>query len=505
MTEAVRHRGAIAACIMMATLMQALDTTIANIALPHMQGTFSASQDQINWVLTSYIVAAAIATPPTGWLSRRFGRSRLYLVSVAGFTAASVLCGLAQNLEEMVLFRLLQGICGAFFSPLGQATILDIFPKERQPSAMALWGFGSMIGPVLGPSLGGWLTENLDWRWVFFINLPIGALTWLGLLTFLRDTEPTKKPSFDWFGFSTLSIAIAALQLMCDRGVQLDWFDSTEIIVECAIGGVTFYMFLVHMWTADQPFIPPALFRDRNFTIACLFIFVLCVLLFGSIALTTPFIQSLLGYPVVTAGLIMAPRGIGTMIMMSLVGRFSNRIDIRVILLAGLALMIHALWDMSRFTADVDEWTIVTNGFEQGMAVGMLFLPMTTAGFTTLPPELRAEGASMFGLARNVGGAIGISIFITLLDRSIRLNHAEIAGYLTPFNRALDLRALSGPHAGTAAAMLDGQVSHEAVTIAYLNDFRAMMYLGVVMLPMALILRIRHTPTGQPAEALAID
>ena len=259
------NRAAITVCVILATLMQALDTTIANVALPYMQGSVSASQDQIDWVLTSYIVAAAIMTPPTGYLAGRFGLKRLFLVSVAGFTVASMLCGMAQSLVEIVLFRVLQGLFGAALVPLSQTVLLNINPKERQGSAMALWGVAVMAGPVLGPVLGGWLTEAYSWRYVFYINLPIGVLAFLGMTTFLPETARNATAKLDWFGFGTLSLAIGALQVLLDRGEELDWFGSGEIVIEAIIAASAFYLFLVHTFTAREPFVRPSLFRDRNF------------------------------------------------------------------------------------------------------------------------------------------------------------------------------------------------------------------------------------------------
>src|SRR5712672_2864444 len=310
------NRPAITVCVILATLMQALDTTIANVALPHIQGSVSASQEQIAWVLTSYIVAAAIMTPPTGFLAGRFGRKRLFLVSVAGFTVASMLCGMAQSLEQIVLFRILQGMFGAALVPLSQSVLLDVYPKERQGFAMALWGIAVMVGPVLGPVLGGWLTESYTWRWVFYINLPIGALTLLGITTFLPETARKAGEKLDWFGFGTLSLSIGAFQVLLDRGEQLDWFGSGEIWIEAIVAASAFYLFVAHTFTADEPFVRPALFRDRNFAAGMTFIFIVGVTYLASLALMTPYLQSLMNYPIVTAGLVLGPRGIGTMVAM---------------------------------------------------------------------------------------------------------------------------------------------------------------------------------------------
>src|SRR4051812_46934682 len=415
-TAKPKHLALLTVCIMLATIMQALDTTIANVALPYMQGSLSATADQINWVLTSYIVAAAIATPVTGFLEARLGRKRLFLIAVAGFTAASVLCGIAMSLPEMVAFRLIQGLFGASLVPLSQAVLLDSYPKEKHGSAMAMWGMGVMVGPILGPTLGGWLTEAYNWRWVFYINVPIGILTFAGLSAYLSETK-TSKTGFDWFGFAMLSIAIGSLQMMLDRGEQLDWFSATEIWIEAVLAALAFYLFLVQTFTfkiaeGKPPFIDPAIFKDRNFTVGLAFIFVVGIILLASLALITPYLQNLMGYPVVTAGLVLAPRGIGTMVAMMIVGRLINRIDARMLLASGLLLTAAVLWEMTGFTPAVSEWTLIRTGILQGMGLGFMFVPLSTITFATLTPEFRTQGTALYSLFRNIGSSIGIS-FVT--------------------------------------------------------------------------------------------
>ena len=291
------NRGAITACVIMATLMQALDTTIANVALPYIQGSVSASQDQIAWVLTSYIVAAAIMTPPTGFLAGKFGIKRVFIVAVGGFTGASMLCGMAQSLDQIVLFRILQGAFGAALVPLSQTMLLGSYPRERQGFAMALFGIGVMIGPVLGPVLGGWLTESYSWRWVFYINLPIGILDLIGIVIFLPDLPKNASAKLDWFGFGTLSIALGAFQVMLDRGEQQDWFSSGEILIEAIVAAAAAYLFLVHTFTADKPFVRPSMFRDRNFAAGMLFIAIVGLAYYASMALQPPYLQELMDYP----------------------------------------------------------------------------------------------------------------------------------------------------------------------------------------------------------------
>jgi DHA2 family multidrug resistance protein len=486
------NRPAITACVMLAAIMQVLDTTIANVALPYMQGTLSASQDQINWVLTSYIVAAAIMTPPTGWLAQRFGRTRLFLSAVAGFTLASALCGLAQSLEQMVLFRLFQGVFGASLVPLSQAVLLDINPREKQGQAMAIWGVGVMVGPILGPTLGGWLTQNYDWRWVFYMNIPIGILTFFGIATFLPETRRGQAGRFDWFGFGMLSIGIGALQLLLDRGEQLDWFGSTEIIVEAVIAALGFYLFLVQLLTGERPFVSLRLFKDRNFVIGITFIFAVGIILLATLALLTPYLQTMMGYPVLDAGMVLAPRGGGTMLAMLLAGRASGRIDTRIVIFSGLVITAHALWQMTGFTPDISQATIIVTGFEQGLGLGFVFVPLTTLTFSTLTAELRTEGTGIYALCRNIGSSIGISVVMTLLEDDIQRNHAEIAHYVTPFNRLFQSGAagtLWNPLTLGGRAALDGAITQQAAIIAYVDDFKLMMLIALAVIPLTLLFR----------------
>ncbi|MEO8558788.1 MAG: DHA2 family efflux MFS transporter permease subunit [Rhodospirillales bacterium] len=503
-----RHLIGITVCVMLATIMQALDTTIANVALPYMQGSLSATLDQINWVLTSYIVAAAIMTPPTGWLAARFGRKRLFIFTVAGFTVASALCGMASSLEEMVAFRLLQGVFGAPLVPLSQSVLLDSYPKERHGSAMALWGVGVMVGPILGPTLGGYLTEMYNWRWVFYINLPIGILTIVGLTVYLDETKLEKVMRFDWLGFATLSLAIGGFQMMLDRGQQLDWFSSAEIAIEAALAGLAVYMFIVHTLTTDNPFIDPKMFADRNFTTGVIFVFFVGIILLATLALMTPYLQSLMGYPVLTAGLVLAPRGVGTMIAMIAVGRVINRVDSRWLILLGLSLTALSLWEMTGFTPDVSQNTLIWTGVVQGLGLGFIFVPLSTVTFSTLSPAYRTQGASLFALTRNIGSSIGISIVIFLLGRNTQIVHSELAVHANALNdlfRAPNVAAIwsLGSEAGRLA--LNAEVTRQATIIAYANDFKLMMWVALGAMPLVLLLRRnRAAPSPGPAAA-ALD
>ena len=501
-----RHRGVITLCVMLATIMQALDMTIANVALPYMQGSLSATLDQVNWVLTSYIVAAAIATPVTGFLAARFGRKRLFLASVAGFTAASMLCAVAQSLEQMVLFRLLQGLFGAPLVPMSQSVLLDSYPKERHGSAMAMWGVGVMVGPILGPTLGGWLTETYDWRWVFYSNLPVGILTFLGLSAFLAEST-RQRLRFDWLGFLALSVAIGSLQMMLDRGELLGWFDSTEILLEATLAGLAFYVFIVHSVTTDRPFIDPKLFADRNFAVGLLLIFMVGIILLATLALLTPYLQNVMGYPVITAGLVLAPRGMGTMAAMLIVGRLIDRVDPRALVLAGLALSVWVLWEMAGYTPDVSRFTLVMNGVVQGLGLGFMFVPLSTITFATLRPEFRTQGTALFSLMRNLGSAIGISLVMWQLSRTTQVMHAELSGFVTPFNPALALPGVVQHwNLGTAAGRLalNGELTRQATVVAYANDFLLMMAVAVLAMPLVFLLR-RARGGGGGGGAAAMD
>ncbi len=486
------NRGLLTVCVMLATVMQALDTTIANVALPYMQGNLAATQDQINWVLTSYIVAAAIMTPVTGFLAGRYGRKRLFLTAVAGFTVASVLCGLAQSLPQIVLFRLMQGVFGAPLVPLSQSVLLDSYPKEKHGQAMAMWGVGVMVGPILGPTLGGWLTEAYDWRWVFYINVPIGLLTFAGLSAFLGETRKEATARLDWTGFATLSLAVGAFQLFLDRGEQLDWFGSAEIITELTLAAVGLYLFLVHTFTTPRPFIDPQLFKDTNFTIGLVCIFIVGVILLATLALLTPYLQNLMNYPVLTAGIVLAPRGMGTMIAMMIVGRLIARIDPRVMILFGIGLTIYVLWDMTGFTPNVSTATLVRTGFLQGAGLGFLFVPLSTVTFATLTPELRTQGTALYSLMRNLGSSIGISVVTFLLTRNTQLVHAQIVEHVNPFNAALRDAAMH--HVISLAtvvgrAALDAEITRQAAIIAYNDDFKLMMLVSCAAIPVILLLR----------------
>ncbi len=499
--QPVPHRGLITACTMIATLMQALDTTIANVALPYMQGSLSTTADQITWVLTSYIVAAAIMTSPVGWLSTRYGRKNFFIVCLAGFTLASILCGIAQSLPQMVVFRLLQGVFGAALVPLSQSTLLDLYPIEQRGAAMAMWGMGVMVGPILGPTLGGYLTDVYNWRWVFFINLPFGIAAIAGLVLFLKEDKLPSAITFDWTGFLVLSIGLGALQLMLDRGEQLDWFSSGEILFELLLSVLGLYLFIVHILLADKTFISPRIFADVNFLSGFTVMFAIGMVLLASSALLAPYLQVMGGYPVRQAGLLMVPRGLGTMLAMVVAGRLTSRSDPRLLMLFGISCLAFSFWEMAQWTPAVAVSTLTWVTAVQGFGLGFVFIPLQVMAFATLPAQFRTDGTALFSLVRNVGSAVGVSVTSFMLAQNTQIMHAQLSELLTPFNRMMQtggayLMWNSATSGGLFA--LNGQVTRQAQAIAYSDDFMLMFW---VSLPTALLLLLMRRPKTPAAAA----
>jgi DHA2 family multidrug resistance protein len=514
--DTLRHRRWLTLVVMMATIMQALDGTIANVALPSIQGSLSATQEQVAWVITSYIVSAAIATPLAGFCAVRFGVRRILVSSVIGFTIASMLCGAAQTLEQLVAFRALQGVCGASLVPLSQTLMMEAYPREEQGKAMAMWGVGTMLGPITGPTLGGWLTDEYTWRWVFYINLPVGILCAMGLMILIKNKASDHPRPFDLLGFTLLSIAIGSFQLMLDRGQQFDWFSSREIVVEAVVAGVAVTMFVIHMLSDDHPFLPRDLFLDRNLMLGIVFTAVTGLLMIVTATLLPPFLQQLKGYPVFTTGIVMAPRGIGTMISMFVVSRLIGRMDARWLIALGLSLNGLALYDMALFTLDVSEARVVWNGFLQGIGLGLVFPPLTTLAFATVPARIRTEGAAINALMRNLGASVGVAALVALLARNTQVNRSELAEHLTPFSPLWRLgvtpmengipvdrsRLIEHwmPFSGTwpvgpiddptkMVAMWGEELNRQASMVAYLNDFHILALSAVIFIPLLFFMR----------------
>lgn len=479
-------------CSMAGTLMQALDTTIANVALPYMQGSLSASRDQITWVLTSYIVAAAIMTAPVGWLAARFGKKNVLLVSMIGFTATSMLCGAATGLGEMVVFRLLQGVFGAALAPLSQAVMIDLYPIEKRAKVMAVWGIGVMLGPILGPTLGGYLTDAYSWRWVFYVNAPFGIAASLGLWLVFKDTKRNADLKFDWSGFGYMALAMGALQMMLDRGETKDWFSSTEILIYAGLAGIGFYLFLVHMLTSSNTFMPRKMFADRNFISAQVVMFMVGAVLLASTALMPPYLQNLGGYSVVQTGLLLGPRGFGTIAAMILVGRIANKTDPRILMTIGNTCVAWSLWQMAQWTPSVAFSELLYVTIIQGFGLGMVFVPLNLVAFATLPGQFRTDGSAFMNLVRNVGSAIGISVTTTLLSNSMQAIRSDLTAFASPFNRALGVNAPSlyfNVQIPFGQAMLNGVINLRAAIEAYANDFLFMFYVTLIVYPLIWLMK----------------
>lgn len=478
--------------IMLASLLQILDTTIANVAIPHMQSTLGATADSITWVLTSYIVAMAVAMPVTGWLADRIGSRRLFVLSVTGFVISSMLCGMAQNLPQMVLFRALQGATGAFISPLSQAAMIDTNRPSRQPQMMALWGMGIMIGPILGPILGGWLTENWNWRWVFYVNVPLGAIS-LAILLAELPSRPLVRRRFDVAGFAMIAVLLTAIQLLLDRGNHVDWFDSTETWIYLALCLSAGWMALIHFTTAPQPLFNRALFADRNYAVALFFMLVIGVVMFATMALLPPMLQHLFGYGVIDTGEALMPRGVGTLISMQLAGLMVRRgVDARVLVGLGFTIAGISLWEMAGWSLAVDRGHVVMSGFIQGLGMGLVFIPLNATAFATLPPALRTDGSSLLNLARSMGSSIGISIVVALLARNVQTSHSDLAAKLDSSSLGMiDVSTIDRfQTAGeTALRVIDAEVNRQAAMIGYINDFWLMMWMSFAAVPLVLLMR----------------
>lgn len=477
---------------MMASLLQMLDATIANVALPHMQAALGAAPDTITWVLTSYIMASAVAIPITGWLADRVGARRLFLFAVVGFVVSSMACGVAQSIEEMVIFRALQGISGAFIAPLSQSFMLDSTRPSGHPTVMAIWSGGIMIGPILGPIAGGLLTESGNWRWIFYVNVPIGALA-LALLLIGLPVRPRRARRFDMAGFAMIATGLIAIQLLLDRGHQIDWFGSGEAWIYAGIAASCTWMTVVHFATARHPLFEPRLFADRNYLISFLLLLVVGCVLFATMALLPPMLQHLFGYDVITTGLVLAPRGIGVLISMQLSGWLLRRgVDPRLMVAAGFIISNIAMWEMMHWSLGVDQVHIVWTGLLQGLGLGLIFMPLNFTAFATLPPHLRTDGSSMLNLARSVGSSVGISVVAALLASNIQRVHQELAANVTAASvGVIDFSAADRFQSlGRAAlAALDAEVNRQAAMVAYNNDFYAIFWATAAALPMVALMR----------------
>ncbi len=494
-----RHRVLTTVAVMSATVMQVLDTTIVNVALPHMQGQLSATPDQISWVLTSYLVSSGIFMLLTGYFTDRLGQRRYLLLSIAGFTLTSMLCGIAGSLSQIVGFRLLQGVFGAALVPLSQSIMVHTFPPEERGKAMAIWGIGVMVGPILGPTLGGWLTEVMSWRWTFFINIPVGIFSYLLASRFVADTEPRER-SMDWTGLILLAGAIGALQFVLDRGNGDGWFDSRLIVLMALISAAGFIGFLLHGLGRPKHIVfNPVIFRDRNFAIASFLLAVFGLGLFGTLILQPMMLESLMGYPSLTTGLVIAPRGLASMISMMLVGKLIRRVDPRLLIGTGIAIFSIGSYATTQYSLYIDIHWVVWPAVVQGLGLGMVFVPLSTVAFSTLEPRYAAEAAGIYSLLRTIGSSVGISIIATVMTRHTQFAWHDLGGHINRLNPALN-DYLSGlgmtPDSPGAAQLLARELARQAQMIGILDGFTLVTWSFAAMLP--LVFLIRH---GKPKPA----
>ena len=488
---AVPYRGVILLGVVICSSLQSMDTLLAAVALPNMRGELSVSQDEISWVLTAYLIAVAIASPPVGWLSRRIGRKRFLLCIIVFFLIFSMLAGSANSLWEIVTYRFLQGLSGAALVPLSHHILLDVFPKEKHGFALGWWSVGVMFGAIVGPTLGGALTEFLSWRWVFYVNVPVGILALAVVAIFLPESERDYERRFDWTGFIMLTVALISMQLMLDRGNRLDWFDSTEIVIEAGLFVAFLYAFIIHILTARQPFLDPRIFLNRNFTIGLILAVMHGVILVGLTGLLPPFLQNLMGIPVLTVGLILAPRGLTTAITATISGRLLAHFDPRPIIVIGMSLLAFSMWLMANFTPDTSAiyFTIVVA--IQGVGFGLFFVPVNTVAFGTLSPHYRGDATAVTSLMRKIGSSVGVSILVGQFIRSAQSNHALLSQNVTPFNETLRHQPL--PELWSMAdlaglASLDREVIRQAEFLAYLHDFEWIGLLIVLLIPLVFFL-----------------
>ncbi len=497
-----RNRPLLIAAAMSAMVMQVLDTTIANVALPHMQASLSATTDTISWVLTSYVLATAITLPAAGWLVGRFGIRTIFLGSILVFTIASVLCAAAQTIGEMVAFRVLQGIGGAFLAPLAQTVLLDVSSEEERPKMMILFSQGILLGPIMGPVLGGYITESASWRWIFLINVPIGVLASLALFALLPNRKGAYK-KFDLTGWALIGIAVGAFQLILDRGQQEDWFASAEILAYAIVSASALWMAVVHFLTKRDALFPRPMFADLNLVLCLVINFLFGAVLLAVMALLPSLLQSLYGYPAIDTGWLMTPRGIGMMIAVTLFGRFIAKLDPRLSIAIGLVIMGWSLWLMTAWSPDMPTSSIVLAGFIQGLGIAFGFMPLNILAFSSLPSEYRTDATSLLNLSRNLGSSLGIALTTVLLSRNIQINHAELGARITgtSFPVNIDQLEILGPSGQVALRAIDALVTQQAAMIAYLNNFWMMALMCWGAIPLLLLARVRKKPSSGDAPA----
>ena len=475
----------------LASTLYGMSITIANVALPQLQGALSATQDQIAWTVTFNIIGTAVVTPMTGWLSGRFGERRLILVAISGFALSSILCGIATNLYELISYRILQGAFGAPLVPLSQAIILSVFPKHLHATTTAIWGMGVVFGPVIGPTIGGYLSEIYNWRWVFLIIAPFSCIALIGCVLFIRDTLQATSTKLDWIGFLSLSFAIAALQLVLDRGQRLDWFESKEIIIETSIFFVSFYVSIIHILTTKSPYLSPRLLLNHNYLMGMILVFIYGMLNYTPMVLYPTMLQELRGYPDSIIGLLLAVRGIG-----ALIGNFAtiwiSKKDPRIGLILGFGAQAGSCWFLAQFNINMTTDGVAWASFIQGLGVGFGWVPLTIVMFSTIHPKDIPEGTSVLHLLRNIGSSIYISVTVSLVVRSTFINYSEIREFITPYNKTIMFPQLSGLWTTNnleGFANIIREIERQATMIGYLNAFYLLAITALISIPFIFLIK----------------
>jgi DHA2 family multidrug resistance protein len=485
------NRIMITASVMMATTVIITDMTIATIALPHMQGGLSANQDQVSWVMTIYFMMQGVSMSTVGWVAGRFGRKRVFMCTLVGFVICAMLSGQAESISEIMFYRALQGMFSAPVVPISQALMLDSYPRERHSQALAIWGTGVMFAPVMAPVIGGWLTDEYSWRFVFYVSSPFAILAILGVLAFVRETPRNLERRFDWFGFVSLAMALVSLQFMLDRGQSEGWFSSDFIVCAGVLIVLGIYLFVVHSLTTDNTFISPAIFADRNLVIGLIFMFMLGILVLSMNVIMPLFLQNLRGYPILTAALVLMPRGLGTVVGLTVAGRLTSRIDPRAVIIFGFASVAGSAWILSIVTIDADITYFIAAAFLNGVGLGAIWVPLTTVSFWTLPDHLRTEASTLTSLCRNYGSGIGVSVVISVASYSRSTAHAYLAEHTSPYSDTMKAPVLPPEwdiYGAAGLRLLENEVSRQALSIGFLNDFNLLLFGALAAIPMVFLL-----------------
>ena len=504
----------IAISVMFATFMEVLDTTVVNVSLPHIAGSLSATIDEATWALTSYLVANAIVLPMTGWLASVFGRKRLLMTSVVGFTAASFLCGLAPTLGSLIFFRVVQGATGGALQPLSQAVLLEAFAPKDRGKAMGFWGLGIVVAPILGPVLGGWLTDNYSWRWVFYINIPVGIASIVMTKMFIFDPAYLRqeKRRIDYWGIGMLAVGIGALQIVLDKGQEEDWFSSHMITLLAIVSAVTLVALIVHELRTDEPVVDLRVFKARTYAVGVFLMTILGFVLYGSMVLLPIMLQTLFGYPPLQAGIAMAPRGVGSFFMMPMTGLMTGKFDPRKLLTVGLIGGGGTLVWLSTLNLRAGYWDIFWPQLLQGAALSLLFVPLTTVTMDPIPRERMGNATSLFNLMRNIGGSVGIALTGTMLTRQTQATtnllganvnlYSPAAREMFMQTRAAFIASGADPTTATsrANAAMFGMVQRQASMVSFVSIFQLLGILFFALLPLILLMK-RPKHQGAPAAA----